>query len=637
MPAILQANRTYEIFVPSLGRDVFMLASLEGTEFVSNTFLFRADVLTETDGIDCEALLRKPVVIEIRREGGKPSRFIHGCFNQIRLTGKDSDPPIRYYYECTIVPWLWFLNLESDCRIFQNLDAKEIIEKVFKEHGFNDFTFKLQGALPKREYTVQYRETSFNFISRLLEEEGIFYFFEHTEQKHQLILTNVNSVTAKCPVVDTLPYGIGTNNSAQGVVGEMQSANTVHTGKLTIQDFNFELSNVSLLSTSAGKLQAEVYEYPGNYKKKDEGTRLVKLRLEEQEARLRTVHASTVSTTLIPGYRFTLTDHFDKKCNVEYLVLELSTSLRNNLMVQSSGTGDGGSRSSASFRAIPFTVAYRPPLVHKKPLIHGVQTAIVTGKTGEEIWTDKYGRVKVQFHWDRLGKKDENSSLFIRISNTWAGAQWGQIQIPRIGQEVIVSFIEGDPDRPIITGRVYNDQNMPPYALPANQTQSGIKSRSSKGGGAADFNEFRFEDKKGSEQIYLHAQKDFDEFIENKHTTTVRDSDQLITLNKGNQKTTIEKGNRDIQVDTGNIKELVKMGNYNLEATAGKIGEKAAQEIKNEVTPGTITMTPAAIELKIGGSSIKMTVASIDIQCGGAKISLNPGMIMEQAPMIKLN
>lgn len=636
MPGILQENRAYEIFVPSLGRDVFMLVAFEGSEFVSNTFQFRADVISETKGIDCEALLRKPVVVEIKRDGGNPSRFIHGCFAQVRLTGKDTDPPIRYYYECTIVPWLWFLNLETDCRIFQNLDAKEIITKVFQEHKFTDFTFKLEGALPKREYTVQYRETSLNFISRLLEEEGIFYFFEHTEQKHQLILTNVNSVTAKCPVVDKLPYGLGTSNAAQGVIGEMQSSNTVHTGKLTIQDYNFELSNVNLLATSSGKQLAEVYEYPGNYKKKDEGTRLVKLRLEEQEARLRTVSASTVSTSMIPGYRFTLTDHFDDKCNVEYLILEVSTSLRNNLMTASAG-GDGGARSSASFRAIPFSVPYRPALVHKKPLIHGVQTAIVTGKSGEEIWTDKYGRVKVQFHWDRLGKKDENSSLFIRISNTWAGAQWGQIQIPRIGQEVIVSFIEGDPDRPIITGRVYNDQNMPPYALPANQTQSGIKSRSSKGGGAADFNEFRFEDKKGSEQIYLHAQKDFDEFIENKHTTIVRDSDQLITLNKGNQKTTVEKGNRDIQVDMGNIKELVKMGNYNLEATAGKIGEKAAQEIKNTVVASTITVTPAMIELKIGASSIKMTAATIDIVCGGAKISLNPGMIMEQALMIKLN
>jgi type VI secretion system secreted protein VgrG len=636
MPGILQENRAYEIFVPALGRDVFMLVAFEGSEFVSNTFQFRADVISETKGIDCEALLRKPVVVEIKRDGGQPSRFIHGCFAQVRLTGKDTDPPIRYYYECTIVPWLWFLNLETDCRIFQNLDAKEIITKVFQEHKFTDFTFKLEGALPKREYTVQYRETSLNFISRLLEEEGIFYFFEHTEQKHQLILTNVNSVTAKCPVVDTMPYGLGTSNAAQGVIGEMQSSNTVHTGKLTIQDYNFELSNVNLLSTSSGKQLAEVYDYPGNYKKKDEGTRLVKLRLEEQEARLRTVSASTVSTSMIPGYRFTLTDHFDDKCNVEYLILEVSTSLRNNLMVTSSGD-KSSARSSASFRAIPFSVPYRPPLVHKKPLIHGVQTAIVTGKSGEEIWTDKYGRVKVQFHWDRLGKKDENSSLFIRISNTWAGAQWGQIQIPRIGQEVIVSFIEGDPDRPIITGRVYNDQNMPPYTLPANQTQSGIKSRSTKGGGAADFNEFRFEDKKGSEEIYLHAQKDFVEFIENKHTTTVRDSDQTITLNKGNQKTTVEKGNRDIQVDMGNIKELVKMGNYNLEATAGKIGEKAAQEIKNEVVASTITVTPAMIELKIGASSIKMTAATIDIACGAAKISLNPGMIIEGAPLIKLN
>lgn len=635
MPLLKQKDRPYEVLVPHLGEDTFVFMTMEGSEYVSNTYSFRLTMATEDSSIVDEDLLRKPVVVTLRRQD-KPPRILHGIIQKTKLLGFDNQEAVVYYWEATFVPWLWFLTLESDCRHFQNMTAVDIIKKVFEEHGFRDFTFKVQGNLPKREFTVQYRESSFNFISRLLEEEGIFYWFEHTEQKHQLILTNQNSATQNCPHVHKLPYGKGTlSGNAGGIVDHLEQNVSVITGKLSYQDFNFEMSGVSLFSTTKGKQLSEVYDYPGNFKTKAEGERYTKLRLEEQEARLRTIHAHTIETVLIPGYRFEVTDHFDSQANTSYIVLGLAFKCRQN--VQGTEAGDSGTTASFDFSALPFKVPYRPPKLHPKPMIHGVQTAIVAGPKGNEIYCDKYGRVKVHFHWDRLGKRDENSSYWIRISNAWSGGQWGQISIPRIGQEVIVSFLEGDPDRPLITGRVYNDLQMPPYTLPDNQTQSGIKSRSTPKGSSDQFNEFRFEDKKDSEQIYLHAQKDFDEYIENKHTITVRDSDQIILLNKGNQSTTIEKGNRSIEVSKGNTSNKMNMGDHSLECSAGKIKEKAAQEIKMECGGSSITLTPTGIELKIGASKITMGVINVEISAAAAKISTGPATVEATAPIIKLN
>lgn len=642
---LLQENRPYEALVPHLGKDVFVLMSVEGNEYVSHTFQFRVVMATEEKAINDEDLLRKPLLLTIRRENFPP-RYIHGIMQKAKLLGESPEQDKVYYWEVIMVPWLWFLNLDTDCRHYQNMTAKEIVEKVFNDYGYRDFTFKTQGTFPKREFTVQYRETVFNFVSRLLEEEGIFYWFEHSQNKHQLILANVNSATQMSPHLDTLPYGKGTTAGATtGVVDDMESSTSIHTGKITLQDFDFEKSSVSLQASTKGKVLGEIYDYPGMYKTKADGERYAKMQLEEQEARLRIIHAHTVTTTLMPGFRFKLTDHFDAKCNTTYVVLGQSFSARQNL--QGPDEGNDGTTASFHFSAIPLAVPYRPPKRHPKPMIHGVQTAIVTGPSGNEIYCDRFGRVKVKFHWDRVQpEKPEDTSYWIRVSSAWAGANWGQVSLPRIGQEVIVSFLEGDPDRPIITGRVYNDLQMPPYALPDNRTQSGIKSRSSQGGGSEDFNEFRFEDKAGSEEIYLHAQKDFNEYIENKHTITVRDSDQEITLEQGNQTTLIKQGNRDITLNQGNTTNTMQAGNHKLECTAGKIEESAAQEIKM-VCGGTskITLTPTKIELTVGASTIsldvsgaiKLTGAAADMAHGPGTTKITSPVIEMMAGMIKLN
>lgn len=622
-----QENRPYEVLVPHLGKDKFVFMNVEGTEYVSHTFNFQLVMATEDKSIDDEDLLRKPILIRMRRQS-YPPRLIHGLIQKTKLIGFENQQIPVYYWQATIVPWLWFLNLETDCRHFINMDAVQIVKKVFEENGFRDFTFKTQGAFPKREFTVQYRETTFNFISRLLEEEGIFYWFEHTEGKHQLILANVNSATQNCPHVYKFPYGKGTvAGAAGGVVDHVEQDVSVHTGKMSFTDFNFEKSSVSLFASTKGKLVAEVYDYPGLYNNKADGERYAKMRLEEQEARLRIIQSHTIATTLIPGYRMEVENHFDPKANASYIILSNSFSCRQNL--QGGEEGDEGTTANFNFSAIPFKVPFRPARKHPKPLIHGVQTAIVCGPAGNEIHCDKYGRVKVQFHWDRLNKRDDDSSFWIRVASAWAGANWGQISIPRIGQEVIVSFLEGDPDRPIITGRVYNDQQMPPYSLPGNKTQSGVKSRSSMGGSSEDFNEFRFEDKKGSEQIYLHAQMNYDELIENKHTITVQKSDQIITL---------EQGNREITLKKGNTKHTMSLGNHTLDCTAGKIKETAAQEIRMEVGPScSIVMNPTSITLTQGPNTIKMGPMGIEMS-GAPNVKISAAAIVEiSGALIKIN
>jgi type VI secretion system secreted protein VgrG len=619
-----QKERVLEVATP-LGPEKLMLTGLTGMEAISEPFLFRLQLASDDGFIDLKNLIRKPFMIKLKRQSGS-SRIIHGLVNHICQLGMDSaDEPV-YYYQAEIVPWLWFLRLNADIRIFQDKTVPEIIEEVFQKARFNDFAFKLQDSYPKREYCVQYRESDFNFISRLLEEEGIFYYFLHEEAKHTLVLADQVSITENCPHGYKISYGKGTGTSTEGEISEIVQEHHARTGKITLRDYDFEKSTVQLEAVETSTPLSEVYDFPGGYRTRDAGSRYARIRLEEHETKLRAIHGRGIATTLIPGYRFELTDHFNKLFNRPYLILKVDHVANTNVF----DTSESGQDYECCFEALELGVPYRPPHRAVKPLVHGVQTALVVGQSGEEIWVDKYGRVKVQFYWDRLGREDESSSCWIRTSQAWAGSNWGHIQLPRVGQEVIVSFLEGDPDRPLITGRVYNDQNMPPYDLPANSTQSGIKSRSLKQGGPSNFNEIRFEDKKGDEQVYLHAEKDFDNFVENKMTITVDKSDQVVQLNQGNQETTIQQGDQTTTLNMGNQKTSLQMGNKTTELALGNytVSLDAGQYSLSAMT---------GVKIECGLSKITMTPASIDIEVGAAKISLNPAMVVIQSPIVKIN
>ena len=542
--AYTQDNRLIAIDTP-LGKDVLLLHSFAGVESMSRLFSFNLSLMSENANIAFKALIGQRVTMSVVKPGNS-FRYINGFVSRFAQAGADSR---LAYYKAVVVPWLWFLTRHANCRIFQNMSIPDIIAKVFNDRGFgSDFSNKLQGTYKPREYCVQYRETDFNFVSRLMEQSGIFYYFEHDDKKHTLVLADAPSVHQNCPSQSTFSLQstsaqAGFRENDDDVVTAWQLDQEMRPGKYALTDFNFKTPSTSLLSNTdsvievGGNSKYEIFDYPGIYENKPDGDDVSKTRMEEEEASYAIASGDGTCRAFLPGYRFTLTDHYRPDMNAAYVLTEV----QHSASVGDSYTSDdsSGVRYSNHFTCVPATAKFRPARITPHPLVQGPQTAIVVGPAGEEIYVDKYGRVKVQFHWDREGKRDEKSSCWIRVSNPWAGKTWGAISNPRIGQEVIVDFLEGDPDRPIITGRVYNAEQMPPYMLPDNQTQSGIKTRSSQGGGASNFNELRFEDKMGQEEFYAHAEKDLTTEVEhdekrtvqNDRTSTIQHNDTLTVLN----------------------------------------------------------------------------------------------------------
>jgi type VI secretion system secreted protein VgrG len=490
-----------------------------GVSMLEETQLF---LLSEKSDLAPEKLLGQPVDVTITLRDGE-QRHICGFVTRFGL-GRHQG---RYFgYLAEVRPWLWFLTRSSDCRIFQEMTVPEIIKKVFADYGgVAVHEFKLDRTYRKRDYCVQYRETDFNFVARLMEDEGIFWYFEHDAGEHKLIVVDSASALSAAPHAETLPYYGNTAQASPDVdiVTEWNFAREVRPGKVALRSYWFETPSTSLEVNKGEKRQHdqaeyELYDYQGDYFKKPDGEQMAVVRLEEAQARHEQLSGLCNAYGLANGRLFTLTRHPREDQNAEYFVVQTQISASINSLESASTGGNDAGEYSCRFTAIPAGQPYRPPRRTPKPFVQGPQSAVVTGPGGEEIFTDKYGRVKVQFHWDRYGKKNETSSCWMRVSHPWAGKSFGAIHIPRIGQEVIVDFLEGDPDQPLITGRVYNAEQMPPWELPANATQSGILTRSSKGGAYGNANALRFEDKKGAEQVWLHAEKNQDIEVENDET-----------------------------------------------------------------------------------------------------------------------
>jgi type VI secretion system secreted protein VgrG len=513
MAAITQAQRSLSVTSP-LGQDVLLLQGFTGSEALSRLFSYQLDLLSSNEAIKAKDIVGQGVTWSVGHVD-HATRVFHGVVNRF-VAGARSRRGLRAY-RAEVVPWLWFLTRTSDCRIFQNKTTPEIVQAVFDGLGFSDYTLELSGTYAKWEYCVQYRETAFNFVSRLMEHDGIFYFFRHQDGKHTLVLGDATSVYADCP---ESPVKYSPGSLAPNHVADWQHHYEFRSGKWTRTDYNFQTPSTNLQTTDATAVDLpaskkfELFDYPGDYMVKGDGEPVTKVRMEEEETGHDVVTASSECCTFTPGCTFTLEEHEVAAEDGAYVI----TSVQHAAADTSYGASASGVSYSNEFSCMPAAALFRPARVTPKPVVQGLQTAVVVGPSGEEIYVDKYGRVKVQFFWDRLGKKDQNSSCWVRVAEQWAGKNWGFVAHPRLGQEVVVDFLEGDPDRPLITGRVYNAEQMPPYDLPANMTQSGIKSRSSKGGSPANFNEFRFEDKKGSEQVFLHAEKNQDIEVENDET-----------------------------------------------------------------------------------------------------------------------
>ena len=542
---MLFSQHTRLVHVDSpLGPEVLQLQRLEGREELGRLFSHELELVSSNPALPLDALLGKPMSLALELPGGS-RRYFHGI---VARCSQGAGAGQFASYQVTLRPWLWLLTRTSDCRIFQNQKVPDIIKQVFRDLGFSDFEDALSRSYREWEYCVQYRETSFDFVSRLMEQEGIYYFFRHEKDRHVVVLADAYGAHSSVPGYASVPYYPRDEQQRErDHMFDWHLAQEVQPGSLELNDYDFQRPSARIDVRSAmprphSAGDYPLYDYPGTYVQSSDGEHYAQTRIEALQSLHERIELSGNARGLGVGNLFSLTGFSRQDQNREYLIV----SIRYYLVQESleSGAGGGSAQFESHLTCIDAQQSFRPLATTHKPMVQGPQTARVVGPAGEEIWTDQYGRVKVHFHWDRHDQSNENSSCWIRVSQAWAGKNWGSMQIPRIGQEVIVSFLEGDPDRPIITGRVYNAEQTVPYDLPANATQSGMKSRSSKGGSPANFNEIRMEDKKGAEQLYIHAERNQDIVVEVNESHSVGNNrnksighDEYVTI--GNKRTRI--------------------------------------------------------------------------------------------------
>ncbi|QXI53447.1 MULTISPECIES: type VI secretion system Vgr family protein [Pseudomonas] len=508
-----QASRLAKITSP-LGPEVLLLKDMGGGEELGRLFNYELQLHSLDNAIDLNQVLGKPMCVSLQLDGGGERHF-HGI---VARFSQNVDQGQFASYQATLRPWLWLLTRTSDCRIFQNLTIPQIIKQVFRDLGFSDFEDALSRPYREWEYCVQYRETSFDFVSRLMEQEGIYYFFRHEQGRHVLVLADAYGAHTAAPGYGSVPYYPKNEQQRErDHIHDWHLAQEVQPGSLELNDYDFQRPSARIDVRSAmprphAAGDYPLFDYPGTYVQSEDGEHYARTRIEALQTLHEQVELAGNARGLGSGHLFSLTGFTRQDQNREYLIV----GARYYLSQESgeSGVGAPSAQFESSLTCIDAQQSFRPMAITHRPIVKGPQTAMVVGPKGEEIWTDQFGRVKVHFYWDRHDQSNENSSCWIRVSQSWAGKNWGSMQIPRIGQEVIVSFLEGDPDRPIITGRVYNAEQTVPYDLPENATQSGMKSRSSKGGTPANFNEIRMEDKKGAEQLYIHAERNQDIVVE---------------------------------------------------------------------------------------------------------------------------
>lgn len=490
MPEYTQENQPLKIHT-DLPDDTLLLTRLEGEEAISRPFRFGLDLVSTDPGIDGRALLRTPAHITFPLDDGS-ERSIHGRFRRFAQTGMRDD---LVSYRAEIVPWPWFLTLRSRRRVFRDASILDIAEEIFGEWGYADFDVRC-GGRATREYVVQYDESDWDFVSRWLEAEGIFYFFEHSEAGHVLVLADGNGSIPTSPGIDTAWFR-GESEVEEDAVTSFVREHQVEVGRVALRDYDYLQPSFSLDTALEGdEPVGESYEYPGVFTDLDDGERYARYRLEAREARLEEVDGSGSCRWMISGHTFELDGHFNPDSNGEYIVTAVRHECENPAYRAGGGAREGMDYRN-SFHCIPSSVPFRPIRATPWPSVRGSHTAVVVGPSGEDVWVDEHGRVRIQFHWDREGAGDENSSCPVRVSSPWSGKGWGYQQVPRIGHEVIVDFVEGDPDRPIITGRVHNAENTPPLESPANASRSIMRDY-------AD-NEIVLEGKEGEEQVRLFS------------------------------------------------------------------------------------------------------------------------------------
>jgi len=621
----MATSKLMQIKTP-LGDDALLFHRMSAREELGRLSEFQVELLSPQAALDFDKILGQGVTVKLELPQDK-TRYFNGFVTRFVQRGMHG----RYYiYHATVYPWLWFLTRTANCRIFQEKTVPDILKEVLESHAAADVKFELTAHYRTWEYCVQYRETDFNFVSRLMEQEGIYYYFKHDEGRATMVLADSYSAHEPFENYGQIPFVQSDRlmRPEHERITEWHLAREIQPGAYVVTDFDFKKPSTSLkvshkIKRNYERSTSEVFDFPGEYDQTADGEHYVHARLEELQTEFEVVQGSTNARGLAVGRLFKLSGQPRQDQNCEHLVVKTEMELEYG---EYEAMGGSGASYSCRFSVIKSSEAFRPARVTPKPIVQGPQTAIVVGPAGDEIYTDKYGRVKVQFHWDRFGKSDENSSCWIRVSHAWAGKNWGMIALPRMGQEVIVEFLEGDPDEPIITGRVYNAEQMPPYDLPANKTQTGVKSRSSLKGSGANFNEIRFEDKKGAEQVYIHAEKNQDNVVENDATHSVghdrkKDIGHDESTSVGNDRTEKVGNNETITIGVNRTEsvgsnEKIDIGsNRNITVGASETATVALQRTHTVGINETITVG-AAQEITIGALQAVTVGASQTINVG---------------------
>jgi len=692
----VQGDRVLTVDTP-LGQDVVLLLGFRGVDAISQLFRYRLDLIAENKkDVAFDKVLGQKCTVTFRwGDKNAKERYFNGICTRISQ-GAKGDEFTEYHME--LAPSAWLLTRRAQSRIFQRMAVPDILKKVLT--GF-DVSFKIHGSFEPRDFCVQYRETDFNFASRLMEEEGIYYFFKHDKGNHTMVLGNTPQDHDDVPVQTTVHYEEKIGGPRDELrITNWEKAQQLRSGKVTLWDHSFELPHKHLEaekiiqdSVSVGSVthklkvadneKLEIYDFPGEYAQRFDGIdkgggdqaselqkifqdnkRTVEIRMQQEACASLEIDGRGNCRQFVSGHKFTLDRHFN--ANGDYLLTSVGHTMTTGGDYRS---GQGQTTYLNTFSCIPLALPFRPPRLTPKPVVQGTQSAVVVGPSGEEIFTDKYGRVKVQFHWDRNGKYDPESSCWIRVASAWAGKQWGMINIPRIGQEVLVDFLEGDPDQPVVIGSMYNADMMPPYGLPSNKTQSGVQSRSTLQGGPPNYSELKIEDKKGHELLTLHAERNQSISVEVDETHSVG-NDRTKTI--GHDETTSVKNNRTETVDHN---ETITIGENRQETVKGyeiihigkhrvlrvkddhniEIGGMLLEQVKKaaaivvedalvlsagqaaEISAGendeaTLTLNPdgtielAGTDIKIvGKSSVKISAPTIELS-GDQEVKLGSGM-----------
>ena len=658
-----QHDRLFRFDSP-LGEDKFVVRSLEGTEEMSSLFQFRVELASEDPFVDETALLGKAVTLAVRQADGKTFRHFNGRVSRFRYAGPEGSFTL---YRAEVVPWTWLLTQTADCNVRQGKSVPKMVEETFRRYGFSNNDFERILRHEKRygpwEFSAQYRESSFDYAARLLEAEGIFYFYRQEPGGHKMVMADDNSACEPCPYQSKFRMdrvrGPGVNR-VYDTVFTFDLQRQVRPGRYAHRDFNFLRPDPRQLHAEAeGRSRVEesrkleIYDYPGEYEEPPEGRDWVQLRIEEEETPEEIFEGTSNARSLIPGFRFDLSGHERREWNRSYLITKMEHSGEEANLEP--GLPAVRPRYDNRFRCIPASTQYKPERKTATHLMQGPQTAIVVGPKDEEIYTDPHGRVRVKFHWDRSDNKGDDCSAWIRVAQLWAGANWGAMFLPRVGQEIIVDFLEGDPDRPIITGRVYNADRMPAWPLPSKKNISGIRTRSTKGGGPKNYNEISFDDTKGEELFALHAEKDFRLTVENDQTDII-DRDRFVTIKRDHIEVVKRNRHRSVDGDASNKVEGTldeETGKQHTEKVGGSrhtdIGgdwfTRVGGRVSLEFGSGAAAHSGGTLMLHTGEGLFAKDDSKVLVEAGGELtlkgpggfITINGGGIYLQGSMIYLN